>query len=150
MWEVLKFLWEALLPKLGIRLHAWVDKHKQIKYQDVHCFSEMRWNINPNFKIKLSEIMLNRKKKKNCTRLPHRHHVHYGHLLRLSRKNSLLMLKEWSRNNVKTSVWFHSSLLDYYFSNVTPVSVLVKMLLLMKLFYIIKLFLDFTHHQQRQ
>lgn len=135
MWEVLTFLWEALLPKLRIRLHAWVDKHEQIKYQYVHCFSEMRWNINPNFKIKLSEIMLNR---------------HYGHLPRLSRKNSLLMLKEWSRNNVITSVWCHSSLLDYYFSNVTTVSVLVKMLLLMKLFYIIKLFLDFTHHQQRQ
>lgn len=135
MWEVLTFLWEALLPKLRIRLHAWVDKHEQIKYQYVHCFSEMRWNINPNFKIKLSEIMLNR---------------HYEHLLRLSRKNSLLMLKEWSRNNVITSVWCHSSLLDYYFSNVTTVSVLVKMLLLMKLFYIIKLFLDFTHHQQRQ
>lgn len=138
MWEVLTFLWEALLPKLRIRLHAWVDKHEQIKYQYVHCFSEMRWNINPNFKIKLSEIMLNR------------HYGHYEHLLRLSRKNSLLMLKEWSRNNVITSVWCHSSLLDYYFSNVTTVSVLVKMLLLMKLFYIIKLFLDFTHHQQRQ
>lgn len=41
-----------------------MDKHEQVKYQDVHCFSEMRWNINPNFKIKLSEIMLNRKKKK--------------------------------------------------------------------------------------
>lgn len=138
MWEVLTFLWEALLPKLRIRLHAWVDKHKRVKYKDVHCFSEMRWNINPNLKIKLSEIMLNR------------HYVHYEHLLSVSRKNSLLMLKEWSRNNVKTSVWCHSSLLDYCFSNVTTVSVLVKMLLLMKLFYIIKLFLDFTHHQQRQ
>lgn len=137
MWEVLTFLWEALLPKLRIRLHAWVDKHEQVKYQYVHCFSEMRWNINPNLKIKRSEIMLNR------------HYVHYVHLLSVSRKNSLLMLKEWSRNNVKT-VWFHSSLLDYCFSNVTTVSVLVKMLLLMKLFYIIKLFLDFTHHQQRQ
>lgn len=138
MWEVLTFLWEALLPKLRLRLHAWVDKHKQVKYPDVHCFSEMRWNINPNLKIKRSEIMLNR------------HYVHYEHLLSVSRKNSLLMLKEWSRNNVKTSVWFHSSLLDYCFSNVTTVTVLVKMLLLMKLFYIIKLFLDFTHHQQRQ